>query len=256
MSNCINDNSPKGLGYSSDSEEDGKIMKGLDNNLWINKDKKWCKYDFTFDFLPKECHNIAFIPVTEEITGDQETGIESKFGGSKPFFIKGESWPLNMTFFCQFIDPRKNNKILYRIFVDVNSYDPIEDNKIDKIELNDENIRNQIIITNPKPNQVFDHCYKIIDWKTILELKSLKFIMTHYKIPTNCEHILNDAYYDHKLYPSCGIKVGGTPQSTQNCDYSDYDLIQITESKYLPYGWGDCGIAHISSNCCLTMDCC
>ncbi len=36
--------SPKGLGYCASSEKEGKIMKGLDENLWIKSNGRWIKY--------------------------------------------------------------------------------------------------------------------------------------------------------------------------------------------------------------------
>jgi hypothetical protein len=35
--------SPKGLGYCAGSEKEGKIMKGLDGNMWIKSNGRWIK---------------------------------------------------------------------------------------------------------------------------------------------------------------------------------------------------------------------
>ena len=54
-----------------------------------------------------------------------------------------------------------------------------------------------------------------------------------------------------------GVKVGGTPLSTQNHDQvQPYNFLQIEYENFLPYMFGDAGIAHISDDCQFTWDCC
>jgi uncharacterized protein YwqG len=216
-----------------------------------------------FDNLPLICYNKVYFPVTEKII--VETGHENKFGGDIPFFIEGESWPMHeeipMAFFCQLVDPQTNNNILYRIFIAVdNDYECIN-NYITKIELNNENLKKQIIIHKPKNNKELTKFtpYEIIEWNTSNELKDCDSLCEILKIDsTNTVDYnkLRDKFYDENNY---GIKVGGTPSFTQYADkkmYQKYNFLQLTGTKILSYDWGDSGIAHITNDCELYWDCC
>jgi uncharacterized protein YwqG len=273
--------SPLGLGYSAFGENISTIRKGLDDNLYIVKQtksgKKWYKYDLEIDFdiLPNDCYINAYIPKCTKIDDSNKTSIEEKFGGRYPFFIKGEKWPIDsdgipMVFCCQFIDPRKNNNIMYRVFLPIDNENDcmLEDYHINKIELNENNLNNKIIIEKPNQNDteientIFD-CYIINEWQKVKELKSFDYLSRKFNIPKYVYNTNNDLYYEYcnkyesaKHYPSCGIKVGGTPVSTQGNPYTSHDLLQLSDSKYLPYGWGDAGIGHISEDCKLEWDCC
>ena len=190
-----------------------------------------------------------------------------------------------LTFFGQFVDPRKNNNILYRIFVA--SSDPEEylyDNSvITKIELSDENLLNQIIIENPgvqndddeddedieylnensecdelQENLTSFPAYKIISWTEKKELYQFEYILEHLCTKNNIDikeieqnnvlyHILDDRYLDNSHVPSDKIKIGGTSVFCQySYDISKFDnFIQLSYCKELPFNWGDNGIAHI-----------
>ena len=283
MPKCLNDSkksytgkepSPKGIGYSASGECTGKTMKGNDENIWIVTEtktcKKWMKFkpeknkEIDFDNLSKDFYINAYIPISIQIKFEEETGLEEKFGGSKPFFIKGESWPIDddyipMRFFCQFKDPRKSDNYLYRVFLPIdNKHDIlVENTHIDKIKLNKENIKNQIIIKE----ELFEKFepFKITSWEIKKELKSYEFILSHFNIVDNNES--NEKYWDkynNNIYsPSNGNKIGGTPIYTQFSENVDENLklLQITESRELPYKWGDLGIAHISEDLVLDWDC-
>jgi hypothetical protein len=288
MPKCINDSSksykgnepsPKGNGISSAAEAEGKILRGLDGYYWEVKQtatsKRWirCKEakDINFDNLSDKFYHDAYIPEVTEIEINEETGLESKFGGSKPFFIEGETWPMYedvpMIFFCQFTDPRKNDNILYRVFFPFDSdsgedynYTEPEDGHISKIELSKENLEKQIIIEKPKcdlTNLTTLKCYVIHSWKPEKELKSYESIIRELKISSMQEQKLKlrDSYYDHKFTPSMGVKIGGTPMY---CQFNTFEInfFQLTQCKWMPYGWGDSGIAHIYEDCSLTWDCC
>jgi hypothetical protein len=120
-----------------------------------------------FDNLEEKYYNTVYFPNVSENKIKNETGLEEKFGGSKPFFIKHEKWPSEwgegkLPFICQFKD-RDNEKILYRIFSTFGDYDSkfwedlayrfdnigdvsLEDYppcRIMPIELNEENLKNQ-----------------------------------------------------------------------------------------------------------------
>ena len=290
MPKCINDKkksykgdepSPKGLGYCASAENVGKVMIGKDNNNYIVKEisngqKRWVKHNqpvniIDFDNMPIEDMNEVYFPVVSKNIAKKENGLEEKFGGNLPFFIKGEKWPMveevPMTFFCQMKDPReKNTKFLYRIFIGIDSPNFYEECWITKIELTEENLKNQIFIDKPECDlskteygeiNTYD-AYLIESWTKNYELKQLDY----YKEKFNIEELKYgddnfDAYYDSKKSPNTHIKVGGTPASTQDEDsVQEYNLLQLTDCKWLPYMWGDCGIGHISNDCELIWDCC
>jgi len=61
-----------------------------------------------YDNLGPEYLIPVYFPTITKIK--KETRIQEKFGGIKPFFKKGEKWPLDssnkpMSFICQFKDP-------------------------------------------------------------------------------------------------------------------------------------------------------
>ena len=285
MPKCINDStksykgnepSPKGLGYSASSEEEGKILKGLDGSYWSVKQtakcKRWVKYKIeNFDNLPDEFYHNGYFPETKEIKPENETGLENKFGGSKPFFIEGEVWPtyksVPMIFFCQFRDPRTENNILYRVFfpfdcdkLDEYDYTDPEDGYISKIELTNENLKKQIIIKKPTCNLVKLTNFKpfiINNWKTEKELKHYNLIKRELNISNDQEKKLSlyDLYFDNQFVPSSSVKIGGTPMYCQSST-SEINFFQLTDCKWMDYGWGDSGIAHIYEDCSLAWDCC
>jgi uncharacterized protein YwqG len=292
MPTCINDSNkkyngsektPLGVGYSASAEPLNKIMIGKDDNFYIvtqtNNNKRWKKIkdcENLLENLPNEMYIPYFKPNVKLI--QNETGLEEKFGGNKPFFVKGEVWPskdeYHMTFFCQLKDPRKKDNMLYRVFVMLDDDGIQEDFWINKIELTPENIKNQIIIEKPKYSEeiknnkyfneeVFD-AYEIIGWNKGDELKSFETIRKYYGIPPyqykNNNRIYNkleEIYHELSLSASPGVKVGGTPLSTQDQEQvQDYDFLQLEYENYIPYMWGDCGIAHVSEDCQFTWDCC
>ena len=278
----------------ADFEPDNKVIYKDGNYYYAKKyknGKKWKKFSEFEELLnvfSKTLSVNAYRPKVEKMDPKKETGRESKFGGTKPFFVKGEKWPTDvkwdyktskngptyyMTFFGQFIDPRKKDKMLYRIFILIDDNDINDRYWITKIELNEENLKNQIIIEKPKyPEGFFDKYskeekfepYKITGWTKFKELGSFDMIRTFFHInpykygdDNTLYNGLQKAFYDHDLAPASGVKVGGTPLSTQDQDFvQNYDLIQIEETSYLPYMWGDAGIAHVSEDLEFTWDCC
>ena len=224
-----------------------------------------------FNNLPPSCYVSAFTPKTTKISlekdAKKETGLEEKFGGKVPFFIEGEEWPLSpsgdpMTFFCQLKDLRKNDNILYRVFIDIGEHSDYSDYFISKIELNKENVKNQIRLEFPEQIESFD-AYKITGWNHHYELRTQEFILKELDINIDYHHknyqIIHDSYYDHELAPHSGIKVGGTPCFTQYFDekmVNNYSFLQLTDQNILPHCWGDSGIGHISEDGDLYMDCC
>lgn len=281
-----NEKSPLGLGYTASVEPVNKIQIGKDNNYYIvnqynNNLKKWKKInDFSklFIDLPKEYFTDAYKPITKSIT--KESGLEEKFGGEIPFFIKDEKWPssneYNMTFFCQFKDPRKKDNILYRVFINIDEpYGLCENYWINKIELSSQNIKKQIIIKKPEYSDEIKKNielelennfkpFEIIEWKKNSEIKSFSEIKKYFNIPdydynnNNKEYEkLEEEYRNSPNYPDYGVKIGGTPVSTQDQNsVLKYDLLQLSYEQYINYSWGDAGIAHVSEDCHLIWDCC
>lgn len=216
-----------------------------------------------FDNLDENDYINAYLPDVSEKEITDETGLEEKFGGTKPFFIEGESWPLinteeHMKLLIQFKDPRKKDNILIRIFSTIDEDNEDYDDpifKVLKIELNEENLKKQIVLNIPSFKKPYKG-YEIKKWNSSKELKPLLYIMNKYGY-TKTPSKYNDQYYDSPYLPSLGTKVGGTPMY---CQYNDndeepYNFLQLREYKYCPYGWGDSGIAHISERGSLDWDC-
>lgn len=241
-----------------ESESEPEPKSDSESNFTIN-----------FDNLDRSFYEYVYFPITSKIKIENETGLEEKFGGSVPFFIEGETWPeynkIPMTFFGQIKDPRKKNSILYRLFfaIDGNFLD-----RLDKIELNKENLQKQIKIEKPTYNINNDNKeieltsfipYKINKWNKKLELKSFDYIIKGIDIPLDVDlDELRNMYYDSKYLPSSSIKVGGTPAFTQSFDekmINKYNFLQLSGEKILDFCWGDCGIAHITEDCELYWDC-
>jgi hypothetical protein len=283
--------SPKGLGYSASAEEVDCEMLGKDGNLWIVSQTKTCKRwlkqsnkleskpvskpvskptppkpkNIDFDDLYDDCYTIAFIPRVSKNEIEVETGLEDKFGGNKPFFIEGEKWPLSkdelkepMKLICQFKDPRKKDNILRRVFttMDEDSDDLDPEFRILDIELSEENLKKQVVLETPSFKTPYKP-YIIEFWGQATELKPKPYIMLKYGYDRNSSKY-HDEYYESRYFPSMGIKIGGTPMYTQyEGDYLGRDgFLQLSEAEFLPYGWGDCGIAHIDERGNLDWDCC
>jgi uncharacterized protein YwqG len=277
---CINDitkkftgkeNTPKGFGYSASGEENSKLMTGKDGNLWYvtstEKSNKWCKFNikkekdvekFDFSRLPEDFFKDSYIPIVSSEKINIETGLEEKFGGEIPFFVKGEKWPDDddkpMNFICQFKDPCKEENILYRLFISLDSTDYYH--QLLPIELSKENLDNQEII---KLNSEFS-AYKIESWGKNKELKSFEFIAEKMGLKDYTEITykkIYDSYFNSPLLPSSRIKLHGTPFYCQLPDdeKTDVNFIQITDERFLNYMWGDSGIAHIYPDGTFYYDC-
>lgn len=286
---------PKGLGHLAEDYPENKIMTGKDGGYYYVKQykngKRWKAFgemEELLDKLPKELYVNAYKPKVELMDVTDETGRECKFGGNRPFFVEGETWPSDkkydyksnkytdtyyMTFFCQFIDPRKKDNMLYRVFILLDDGGICERYWITKIELNEENLKKQVIIEKPKyPEGFFDKYsreekfkpYKITGWTKFSEFTDFETIREYYHVKpykygedNTIYNELQRAYFDHYDSPSGGVKVGGTPLSTQDHEHVQaYTLLQLEETSYLPYMWGDAGIAHVSDDLEFTWDCC
>jgi hypothetical protein len=236
----------------------------------------------TFDFnnLEDKLYIPVYYPILKKMD-KKENSREQKIGGSLPFFIEGEKWPVNnsgiqLTFLGQFIIQNSKNNNLYRIFFDTKNMD---EQNISKIELSKKNISKQIIIkpnckntnqsfsvdsslsseTLVKENTTTIYTpYKITSWNKSKELYHIEHIIQYfyrkYNIDINKDEKLKSLFeqqYENSSYtPLDGIKIGGTSLFCQYNNYYDNPLkfrnfIQISECNELPYSWGDSGIAHI-----------
>lgn len=249
--------------------------------------------------------NTVYFPQIKKI--DRETGIEEKFGGRKPFFKKGESWPITnyndpLVFICQFKDPRKNNNNLIRVFLDkeLMEWEELEDYNgfpiykgkpyITKINLDRYQDNQDKTITFPETYieeetlRIFENqrkfkinletknqirkelereyimpCHKITSWKKDKELKYYEEIYLKLYGKSNSVNSINEELYHKyeksKFAPSVGIKVGGTPQATQDEEIvKDFQLLQLSQTTYAPFEWADGGIAHINDKLELYFD--
>ena len=277
-----NELTPKGLGFSASAEDVGKIMVGLDGANWIVTQTKTCKKwvkvknettskktftkiltktktkkDFLdFDNMEEDCYTYSYLPDVDENELINETGLEEKFGGSKPFFIEGETWPLfnedsKMYFLCQFKDPRKEDNILFRVFStieedkkDTEDTEDTEENlqekdyaifKILPIELSEENLKKQIFLNSP----LFKNEYKsyiIKRWNPLKELRHVSYIINKYSL--NFEEKYFNEYFSSKYLPSKETKLGGTHIliGTLGNILGEDNFLQLNKSssKYLP----------------------
>jgi len=238
---------------SSESIKVTKLKKQKDKVLmYVESDDKKTWQDFDFAKLPEDCYTYAYLPICEKMT-EPETGLEEKFGGSFPYLTK--STPLEMddngdgyTFLCQFRDPRSEDNSMYQVFV---SEDCI-DHDIRKIKLDKEAIKKQYkydVESEFEP-------YKITGWNKVKELATFDNLRAKFKFSKEIGSILWNQYFDHPLLPNQGIKVGGSPMTTQAGNYDNMDLLQLAREKFLNFEWGDSGIAHVSTELELQWDCC
>ena len=273
MTTCINDdantysgreNSPLGLGYSPNLEFPGHIMNGKDGKFYTvklgTKYKKWINLAVDLNNLPVDCYTTTKYPITKKIARDAETGLEEKLGGHVPFFTTYEgipdTWPCNdddipLTFFGQFKDPY-NKSTLLQIFVDVDvKHYQISEPLIINIELNDENIKNKVIVNKPETNNDnFDgelttyDAYEITDFELQKEFKPLSFLYERLRLPQN--DIFEEDYRNNKDFePSSSLKFGGTSIHCQRGPTKN-ELLQLSYCEELPFNWGDGGIAHVT----------
>lgn len=263
-----NEFSPLGIGFSPKNMNPGDLMTGKDENLWYVKSGKktnvWTKIDF--DKLSQNSYKTVFFPQVKLMEKDvEETGIEDKFGGKKPFFMEGETWPTDssgkeMIFIGQFVNPlSKSKKELIRIFLPIDTDENLFSlyPHVTKINLNKKNLKKQIVIEKREKDNFYS-TYFVQKWNKSKELKSLEFFFKKYGFDENKDYEILDNFYNKSLYvPSFNNKVGGTPvfcQRTLNIENKKH-LFQFTESGYVPYIMGDSGIGHIYDDLTFEWDC-
>ncbi len=219
----------------------------------------------------------VFIPIVSEKPLETETGLEEKFGGEKPLFIEGETWPtytdsngetLPYDFVCQYYDPKiKDKKMLVRVFLPLSDEETFLNGSVptyyDKLEIDSNTLKKQIIIKRPnaeKKKKYVDNSFKslkpylISKFNQITEIKELGYIFSKLKFPTfkeNRELYINleEVYNELREIPtpSSLIKIGGTRVHCQYIDDNEPEnILQITEEPFFDYSFGDCGIGHLS----------
>ena len=287
------ENSPLGLGYCSSNENIGTIMIGKNNKEWIVKQtktsKRWTEIkskntrnnvmvddssedelinnikkidlnmgniysNINLNELDSSFYTDVYFPIISKLE-IKETGLESKFGGSVPFFIEGEEWPIScgsqMNFICQLIDPLQNNNILYRVFFcseELTIY-------LTTIEMNEINKKKQIILKDNDNKSL--EAYLINNWEQKKELISYENILKKLNIEDNDNEDIYNKFSDSIYFPSFGTKIKGTPQFTQSIPkFADkFNFFQLSESKFLNFEFGDSGIIHVNRNGDTYFDC-
>ena len=226
--------------------------------------------------MEKFFYHSVFMPRVAKKPLEVETGLEEKFGGEKPFFIEGETWPVYefegekkpFEFICQYYDPKiKDKNIFVRLFL------PLSDNEAScdfpmlayyhRIELDEETKKKQIIIPRPNlsngekyVNKSFTPLkpYQIEKLVQFTEIKKFDYIMSEFKFPSykmdnELYSNMDDEYWNNRYCPSNSIKIGGTRTHTQFIPGDEPEnILQITEECFLPINLGDDGIGHIDEN--------
>jgi len=263
LKECINDTrktfhgreeSPLGLGYAPDPEFPGTIMNGKDDKFYIvkagTKYKKWAPFSIDLGALPHDCYHEAKIPKTRKISFEEETGLEEKLGGSKPFSVEGEGWPIDergnpYIFVAQFKHPDDQNKLIV-FFID----QAFEDSDIIEYDLDEETLKKQIIITCPEneeskgPNIIYDP-YIIDSYRLSKELKPLSFLYKRLRLPENDQ--FRDDYYASDYFANDCIKIGGTAFHCQQ-EPSFNKFLQLNDNGILPVNFGDSGIGQLKQS--------
>jgi uncharacterized protein YwqG len=257
---CINNSSktyhgreesPLGFGYDPEVEFTGTIMNGKDGKLYTvkagTKYKKWVPLSIDLKSLPDDCYHEAKIPITRKISFEEETGLEEKLGGSKPFSIEGDCWPIDSEgnpylFIAQFKHPENMNKMVV-FFID----QEFVESDITEYDLDEETLKKQIIITCPEnddsqdPNIIYDP-YIIDSYEIRKELKPLSFLNKRLRLPENEQ--FRTEYYASDYFAYSGLKIGGTAFHCQQ-EPTFNKLLQLSDNEILPVNLGDCGVGQI-----------
>jgi hypothetical protein len=250
---------PKKKKTSKKDESKDEPKKRKSSKKKAESEDETVEEEINFDSLPSEFFRPVYYPKYHNIDDGEETGLEkNKFGGKVPFFVQGEKWPsvdgIQLLFICQFVDPSKEDNILYRVFLPDDQYTELDATtccSISKIELSEENIKNQLII----PCEVSPFPAYSVEWLEDAELRDFDFIKNKLKLIDDNETCR--LYTEAKYAPLHLVKIGGTPVFTQRMDKIDSldNFLQLSDTTEVPYNWGDAGIAHIYRDGTLSWDC-
>ncbi len=214
-------------------------------------------------YYDKDClFTDVNIPIVSKEIIDFEYGNEPKFGGSKPYFIEGETWPeydcngikKPFDFICQYLDPL-NPGMMARLFLPLSSYEHLKKglcyvSHVDYIPDDEKRI-----IIERLDSMTFP-AYRIEKMKTKSEFKSFEYIEEKYKIsPEQYEKYYDEIYHsyfnDFEESPYSGIKIGGTKvfsiESKKKNDNEEAE-IQLTNCEFFNYIFGESNIVHICLN--------
>ncbi len=242
---------------------------------------------FFFDYLIKlkdneqlkDCFfkNVYSPVVSEEpIPEKDETGMESKFGGEKPFFMKGESWPEYETdsgekrpydFVCQYIDPTEKKDILVRVFLPLSDSDAMTDLRVPALILRipfvKANRDKQIVIERPNAKKGSKYieedytkfpAYTIEAFKKSTEIQQFWYLVKRFGLPTFSENarvhnsfVSGYSELQEKYFPSDGIKINGTRVFCAEHEVVvEENILQLSCSDYFNFEFGNNGIAHFN----------
>lgn len=192
----------------------------------------------------------AYQPNLTPLTAPED-GREQKIYGRVPFFMQGESWPIDeaghpMAFFGQFVDPRpQRQNQLVRIFVSDISKEPTAKVLINKLD----ELKSQILISQPADvpnNGVNTQPMRIVGWKIVNEISPeiWQEAATHHNIPY--EELMTRV--ERKGFDSSSFKVGGFGNSHQGIVYTE-----PFQNVYAGL-WGDAGSLHIDAEGTISGD--
>lgn len=233
-------------------ENPGRLMKRLHLKL------KYPQPEYGKDVKTKT-FRTSFDPITKILPSDYvETGMEQKIGGHVPYFEKNLAWPVDhwgdpLTFFAQFLDPRKVGEVeLIQIWMPDIGEGDLEAGFIRKIP--NPNPAEQKIIPEPKnvPNKkVGSHMVSgmlregmeidlIIGWKKVTEINREEVAEAFgedYKSAGTAIEELGGLGIDSNEF-----KLGGFGNTSQGIIYT-YPYQNIYAGL-----WGDGGSIHSDEN--------
>ena len=96
-------------------------------------------------------------------------------------------------------------------------------------------------------------CYQILEWKKVVDYE---FPVCDHHTEGPCPACPRDRWYMNQNGVHQGLKFHGICLSAQFLRYDDAVLQMQDMDPYLPYMWGDCGVAHINKQDELGYDCC
>ncbi len=216
--------------------------------------------------------DVLETPIPEE----EETGMEEKFGGEKPFFMKGETWPEYETdcgekrpydFVCQYKDPNEKKDVLVRVFLPLSDSDAMTDLKVPALILRipfvKANRDKQIVIERPNARKGSKYieedytkfpAYAIEGFKKSTEIQQFWYLLKRFGLPTFSENarvhnsfVSGYSELQEKYFPSDGIKINGTRVFCQDREIVfEENILQLSCSDYFNFEFGNNGIAHFN----------
>lgn len=193
-----------------------------------------------------ECQKtIGYVPSVAKSEADYNG---DKFGGY-PSLEDDYPWPFcsrgdPMTFLCQLTDPQDGGNA-YQIFACECDHHVCR-------RINYSNCYPRIPIS---PSAVLSTCYRVGSWQKRIEpAVSVHELIKEAVRYGHKEEDITETIYDWYKKAVSGIKFHGNPDSCQNTEYPD-SVLQLEESIYFKYSWGDAGILHVWKDGKYEWDC-